>query len=76
MVVVATAPAQAGTAPVRAQLPPLRHQLRGRRVAVAAARPRPCGTSSFLAASSKRASRRLALRIDILLENTTREGKL
>jgi hypothetical protein len=45
-------------------------------VAVAVARPRPCGTSSSLAASSKRASRRPDLRIDNLLENTTSEEKL
>jgi hypothetical protein len=45
-------------------------------VAVAATQPRPYGTSSSLAPSSKRASRRLALRIDILLENMTREEKL
>jgi hypothetical protein len=43
-------------------------------VAVVAAHPRPCGTSSSLAASSKRA--RPDLRIDILLENMTREAKL
>jgi hypothetical protein len=45
-------------------------------VAVVAARPRTCGTSSSLAASSKRASRRPDLRIDILLENMTSEAKL
>jgi hypothetical protein len=45
-------------------------------VAVAVARPRTCETSSSLAASSKRASKRPDLRIDILLENMTREEKL
>jgi hypothetical protein len=48
VVAVAAAPSQAGLTPVRAQLPPLRRQLQGPRVAVAASRPRPCGTSSFL----------------------------
>jgi hypothetical protein len=43
---------------------------------VAAARPRPCGTSFSLAAYSKRASRRPDLRIDNLLENMPREAKL
>jgi hypothetical protein len=73
---VAAALAQAGIVQVRAQLPPIRHQLQGPRVAVAAARPGPCETSSSLAASSKRASRRPDLRIDILLKNMTREAKL
>jgi hypothetical protein len=45
-------------------------------VAVVAVRPRPCGASSSLAPSSKRASRQPDLRIDILLENMTREAKL
>jgi hypothetical protein len=76
VVAVAAAPAQAGIAPVQAQLPSLHHQLQGPLVAVAAARPRPCETSSSLAASSKRASRRPDLRIDNLLENMTREAKL
>jgi hypothetical protein len=73
---VAAASSQASIAPVQAQLPPRRHQLQGRRVAVAVARPRTCETYSSLAASSKRASRRPDLRIDILLENMTREEKL
>jgi hypothetical protein len=75
VVAVAAAPSQAGLTPVRAQLPPLRHQLQGPRVAVVAPRPRPYGIS-YLAAPSKRASRRPDPRIDNLLENMSREAKL